>query len=119
MRIEDNVPVIAATESIKAAIIEMSRIGMGMTSVVDSNGRLVGIFTDGDLRRILDQDINLKSTPVSEVMTQSPVTTAAGVLAAELVSLMRDNKIQQIVVLQDDKPVGAINMQDMFRAGIV
>ena len=119
MRTGNSVPVIAETEPLKAAILEMNRIGMGMTSVVDSSGVLVGIFTDGDLRRVLEHDISLSSTPASEVMTRSPVTTVEGVLAAELVSLMRDNKIQQIIVLKDDKPVGAINTYDLLRAGIV
>jgi arabinose-5-phosphate isomerase len=119
MRTSNNVPVIAGHEPIKAAILEMSRIGMGMTSVVDASGQLIGIFTDGDLRRVLDQDIDLKTTAVSEVMTSSPVTTTTGSLAAELVSLMRDNQIQQIVVLEYQKPIGAINMQDLFGAGVV
>ena len=119
MRTGNNVPVIAGNESIKAAILEMSRIGMGMTSVVDDSGLLTGVFTDGDLRRVLDQEIDLKTTAVSQVMTSSPVTTVSGVLAAELGSLMRDNKIQQLVVLESQKPIGAINMQDLFRAGVV
>ena len=119
MRTGNKIPLIAGRESIKAAILEMSRIGMGMTSVVDDDGLLIGVFTDGDLRRVLDQDIDLKITPVSNVMTSSPVTTVCGVLAAELVSLMRDNKIQQILVLDRQKPIGAINMHDLFGAGVV
>jgi len=93
---------------------------MGFTAVVDDEGRLAGIYTDGDLRRTLDQKIDVHNTTIAQVMTRGCTTVAAGMLAAEAVKLMEEKKISGLLVLDDkQRPVGAFNMHDLLRAGVI
>jgi arabinose-5-phosphate isomerase len=88
--------------------------------VVDDGGRLVGIFTDGDLRRVLNRGVDVYSARITEAMTRNPKTTRADRLAAETVQLMRSLKINGLFVVDDDNRVlGALNMHDLFRAGVI
>jgi arabinose-5-phosphate isomerase len=96
----------------------MSSKGLGMTGVVDAQGKLIGIYTDGDLRRTLAERTSI-DTPIAEVMTASPITARPDVLAAELVGLMKQSSISAIIVTDNDKAVGALNMQDLLRAGVL
>mgnify|MGYP006406319667 FL=1 len=91
-----------------------------MTAIVDDNQRLAGIFTDGDLRRILDNRIDVHSTGISQVMTRSCTTANADMLAAQALKLMQDRKINGLIIIDEDgKPVGAMNMHDLLQAGVV
>ena len=94
----EEIPLIADSAILSDALMEMSSKGLGMTGVVDSKQRLVGIYTDGDLRRSLSKKIGI-DTPIVEVMTKSPITTQATVLAAELVAVMKKNSVSAILVL--------------------
>lgn len=114
----EEIPLIADSAILSDALMEMSSKGLGMTGVVDSKQRLVGIYTDGDLRRSLSKKIGI-DTPIVEVMTKSPITTQATVLAAELVAVMKKNSVSAILVTEDDKVVGALNMQVLLRAGVL
>jgi len=96
----------------------MSGKGLGMTAIVDENDKLVGIYTDGDLRRTLAQSTSI-DTPISDVMTANPITISPDVLAAELVTMMKTNSINSVLVAKDNKLVGALNMQDLLRAGVL
>ena len=96
----------------------MTSKGLGMTAVVDDQGKLVGIYTDGDLRRSIAKNIFLE-TPISELMSDKPVTVSSKVLAAELVAMMKQKRISAMLVVDDEKLVGALNMQDLLRAGIL
>jgi len=89
-----------------------------MTGVVNDTGKLLGIFTDGDLRRTLAKQINV-DTPIHEVMTVNPTTSRPDMLAAELVSIMKQHKIGAILVTDDSGVIGALNMQDLLRAGVL
>jgi arabinose-5-phosphate isomerase len=98
----------------------MSRGRMGMTAVVDATGRIVGVFTDGDLRRVLDKVTDFTGARVVELMTPGPRTIRPEALAVEAVQLMERHKINQLVVVDDDdKVVGALNMHDLFRAKVI
>jgi arabinose-5-phosphate isomerase len=91
-----------------------------MTAVVDENQRLVGIFTDGDLRRVLAQQINIHETPISEFMTTNCKVASPSMLAVELLEMMQTHKINGLMITdQAQNLVGAINMHDLLRAGVV
>src|SRR5690554_3547893 len=90
MHADDRIPMVAANATISEALLEMSRKGLGMTGVAAADGTLAGIFTDGDLRRILDQRLDLHSTPIADVMARNPITIKADVLAAQGLKLMED-----------------------------
>lgn len=115
----DDLPQVRCEASFADALLEMTAKGLGMTAVVDDAGQLVGIFTDGDLRRLLMQDIDVRTQKITGVMTAHPVTMVAGQLAAAALQLMESRKINGVFVLQDGKPVGALNMHDLLRAGVV
>jgi arabinose-5-phosphate isomerase len=120
MRSGEAVPAVASSASVSEAVLEMSRKGMGMTAIVDQGGRVEGIFTDGDLRRTLEKPLDLRATPVRQVMSGSPRTIRAERLAAEAVKLMEDHRISQILVVDEDRRLlGALNMHDLFRAKVI
>ena len=120
MRKGADVPSVVDTASLREAVHEMSRGRMGMTAVVDAKGRIVGVFTDGDLRRVLDKVTDFAGARVAELMTPGPRTIRREALAVEAVQLMERHKINQLVVVDDDnKVVGALNMHDLFRAKVI
>ena len=120
MRTGDRVPVVGADASLADALLEISRKGMGMTAVVDAEGRLLGLFTDGDLRRSIERDVNLRGTRVDSVMTRSPRTIGPEALAAEAVEIMESRKSTQLpVVDKAGRLVGALNIHDLFQARIL
>ncbi len=116
----ERVPKVPHTATLSEALLEMSRKGLGMTAVVDSDDHLQGIFTDGDLRRILDQRIDVHTTTIDQVMTKGPVTIAADVLAAQGLKVMEDRKINGLFVVDEhNKLIGALNMHDLLKAGVM
>ncbi|KKC99946.1 MULTISPECIES: arabinose-5-phosphate isomerase KdsD [Photobacterium] len=115
----DRLPVIHQDASIKDALLEVSRQGLGMTAIVDDHQRLSGIFTDGDLRRLLDKRIDIHQTRIGEVMSANPATISSQVLAAEGLKLMEERKINGLLVVDDQQLVGALNMHDLLRAGVM
>ncbi|HSE02178.1 MAG TPA: KpsF/GutQ family sugar-phosphate isomerase [Burkholderiales bacterium] len=120
MRTGENAPRVAHTATALEGMLEVSRGRMGMTVILDGEGRVIGIFTDGDLRRSLEKGVDLSLTPVTRVMTQGPRTIGPGKLAAEAVEIMERFKINQLVVVDDDgKLLGALNMHDLFRAKVI
>jgi len=123
MHKDNDVPTIKNTAFLDDALLEMSQKGLGMTGVVNDKGALCGIFTDGDLRRALSKhsDSNkLNEIAISELMNTKPLTVKAGILAAELISIMQQQSINGVFVVDDNnQAIGAINMHDLLRAGIV
>jgi arabinose-5-phosphate isomerase len=106
--------------SLRDALLEMTQKGLGMTVVTEDDGRLAGIFTDGDLRRTLDHNIDVRQTIIDDVMTAHGKTARAEMLAAEALKIMEDHKISSLVVIDDnDQPIGALNMHDLLRAGVM
>ncbi len=119
MRRDQAVPMVDSGTVLKNALLEMSAKGLGMTTVVDAKRRLLGIFTDGDLRRALDNDVDFQRTPISAIMTPKVKTIAAQALAAEALSVMEDFNITVIVVVNNDlQPVGVVHMHDLLKAGL-
>lgn len=113
------IPQVGPDTSIKDALMEMTQKGLGMTTVLGSNNELLGIFTDGDLRRALDKDIDFHTTPVSEAMTESCTTIHPEKLAAEALQVMEEKKINAIVAVDNDQVMGVLNMHDLLRAGVI
>lgn len=120
MRTGKDIPLVHSDATVSQALLEMSGKGIGMTGIVDDSGALVGVFTDGDLRRALDQGIDIKTTRIGTVMTKNPKSVHAHILAVEALNRMEKSKITALMVVDDDnKPVGALNMHDLLRAGVV
>jgi arabinose-5-phosphate isomerase len=120
MHAGDSLPRVKRGTSLRDALLEMTQKGLGMTVVTEDDGRLAGIFTDGDLRRTLDRNIDVRQTIIDDVMTAHGKTARAEMLAAEALKIMEDHKISSLVVIDDnDLPIGALNMHDLLRAGVM
>lgn len=116
----DNLPLVKHDICITEALYEISKKGLGMTAIVDDQNKLVGIFTDGDLRRVIDAQVNLRTTPIAEVMTRNCVTITDNVLAAQALQVMDSKNINGLIVIdKNDHPIGALNMLDMVKAGVI
>ena len=120
MRSGDRIPAVAADVSLRDGLMEMTEKGLGMTAIVGENGVLEGIFTDGDLRRTLDDGADIHKTKIRDVMHSNCTVTSADVLAAEALHLLEENKITSLLVTDDDNHlVGALNIHDLFREGLM
>jgi len=120
MRKDAAIPTVSENTLLIEGLLEMSRKGLGMTTIIDAAGKLLGIFTDGDLRRALDRKIDVHKTKMAEVMTHRPKSVRLGLLAAEAVHVMQNHSITSLVVVDaDDRVKGALNVHDLMRAGIV
>lgn len=117
----DEIPAVRESATLGDVLVEMSRKRLGMTAVVDDDDRLLGLYTDGDLRRTLaDPDIDVRGTRIVEVMTREPVTIDADALAVEAARLMETRKINALLVIDDSRRVvGALNIHDLLRARVV
>jgi arabinose-5-phosphate isomerase len=121
MHAGDDVPRVQADASLSEALLEMSRKHLGITAVVDDDGRLLGLYTDGDLRRTLDDAaIDLRATRIAEVMTRTPKSIGSDALAVEAAQMMEAHKINALLVVDGDgRVVGALNIHDLLRARVV
>lgn len=117
-RNEDNAIVIVGS-MLKDAIVELSKKGLGMVSIVDENQNLCGVITDGDLRRQLEKDVDVYALRVDEIMTRNPVSISGEHLAVEALKLMQDRNISGMPVLADNKVIGCIRLQTIIRVGII
>jgi len=119
MHTGERIPKVPATARLKNALMEITSKGLGMTCVADESDRLVGIFTDGDLRRVLDQEMDIGGTIIERVMTANPQTCGPDMLAAEALNLMESKKINALVVVDTQTRIlGALNMHDLLHAGL-
>jgi arabinose-5-phosphate isomerase len=120
MRKGDELPMIGPATTLSAGLLEMSRKGLGMTTVVDDSRRVLGIFTDGDLRRTLDRQLDVHSTKMSDVMTVAYKAVQPRMLAAEAVHLMEAHRITSLPVIDEERRlVGALNVHDLLRARVM
>lgn len=116
----DEIPAVANTASLKDALLEMSKKGLGMTAIVDAEQSVLGVYTDGDLRRTLDKDIDIHTAKIADVMTKNCKTLRENILAAEALNYMQQYSINDLLIVDDNnKLIGALNMQDMLRAGVI
>jgi len=118
MHTGDEIPLVRKGQSLSDAIVEMSSKGLGMTGVINGDQQLQGIYTDGDLRRSLEEKHGM-DTPIEKVMSVDPVTVRPDILAAELIAIMKTSSINGIFVTRDGKIKGALNMLDLLRAGVM
>jgi len=120
MRTGNALPAVSASTSLHDGLVEMGRQGLGMTTIVDEQRRLLGVFTDGDLRRILGRSLDLNTATMGSLMTTNPRTVRPRVLAAEAVHLMETYRITALPVVDDAGIlVGALNVHDLLRAGVM
>ncbi len=120
MHTGERIPQVRPGTPLARALVEMTRKGLGMTTIVGPDGRIRGIFTDGDLRRALDVAVDIHHTAVDDVMTRDCWTVAPDMLAAEALNLMDSRKINALAVLDPGgRVIGALNMHDLLRAGVV
>ena len=126
LRLEDimhkgeDLPAISGEALIKDALVEMSLKGLGMTAIIDADNKLIGLFTDGDLRRILDDQVDIHQDKIASVMTQTPTVATADMLAAEALKIMEVKKINGLIIVDShNTPIGAMNMQNLLRSGVL
>ncbi len=120
MRTGEEVPMVGLDTPLAAGLIEMTRKGLGMTAIVDGERRIAGVFTDGDLRRALDGQVDVHATRMRQVMTRHGKSIGPRMLAAEAVHLMEKHRITQLLVVDDDNMlIGALNIHDLLRAGVI
>jgi len=116
----NGIPAVGENAMLSEAILEISRKGLGMTAIVDQAQHLLGIYTDGDLRRTLEKKLDFTTTPVSAVMSKQPRTIGPDQLAAEAVQLMDQYNINQMLVVDTNNTlVGALNMHDLLHAKVI
>ena len=117
----DTLPKVSENATLSEALLEMSTKGLGMTTVCDADNKLIGLFTDGDLRRLLDHgEVSIHTLSVSDVMQRQFTSVAVGILAAEALRIMDEKRINALPVVDaNGSLVGALNMHDMLRAGVV
>ena len=120
MHCDNEVPSVRADMSLKQGLLEMTRKGLGMTAITDNENHLLGVFTDGDLRRVLDTGMSFNSTQMQDVMTANCHTAKDQQLAAEILGLMQKLRINSIPVTNDkNELIGALNMHDLLSAGVI
>ena len=120
MRRGADLPVVGEATTLSSGLLEMSRKGLGLTAITDGQGRVLGIFTDGDLRRTLDRQVDVHRTTMGEVMTRDCKVIGPEELAAEAVRMMEQHRITGLLVADEDRRlVGALNVHDLLRAGVM
>jgi len=120
MHVGEQIPAVLESAFISEALLEMTEKKLGMTAIVNAQNQVSGIFTDGDLRRMLSKNLNIHTTSIMEVMTPQCTVIKANILAAEAMQIMERKKINALIVVDDQQhAIGALNMHDLVRAGIV
>jgi len=120
MHKEEAIPAVAEDASLKDALLEMSKKGLGMTAITSADQTVLGVYTDGDLRRTLDNDVDIHNAKIGDVMTKNCKTLIENTLAAEALSFMQEHSINDLLIVDNNnKLIGALNMQDMLRAGVI
>lgn len=120
MHVGDKMPQVPESALVTEALLEMTEKKLGMTTVVDSSNKIVGIFTDGDLRRLLGTKLDITNTGIKDVMTADCTVIPPDILAAEAMQIMEQKRINALAVVDEQhRAIGALNMHDLIRAGIV
>jgi arabinose-5-phosphate isomerase len=117
--IQNEKPHVQPGTPLKEVIMEISRRRLGITAVLDDSGELLGVITDGDLRRMLEKQVSLEAATAAQIMTANPKTIDAGELAIDALELMRENNITQLPVLSNNQYVGVIHLHDLIKEGLI
>ena len=115
----DEIPIVFEKDKLATGLIEMSEKALGMTAVLNNKNELVGIFTDGDLRRTLENKVDIQNTYMQEVMKKDPYIMSSETLAYNAVAIIQEMKITSLLVVEDKTVIGALNIHDLFRAGVM
>jgi len=115
----DEIPIVYETDKVASGLIEMSEKALGMTAVLNNKNELVGIFTDGDLRRTLENKVDIQNTYMKEVMKKDPYVMSGETLAYNAVAIIQEMKITSLLIVKDKAVIGALNIHDLFRAGVM
>ncbi|MDJ0877002.1 MAG: KpsF/GutQ family sugar-phosphate isomerase [Halieaceae bacterium] len=116
----DELPRVSAGTLLDEALVEVSSKGLGLTTVLDNGGQLLGVFTDGDLRRALDNEMDIHATTIETVMNADPITIDKEILAAEALHIMEERTITGLIAVDDNRrPTGVVKLQDILKAGVV
>jgi arabinose-5-phosphate isomerase len=119
MHKNDEMPLVSENAPLSEALMEMNSKGLGVTGLINESDELTGIYTDGDLRRTLTAEVDIKA-PMAEFMTKDPITVGNSMLAAELVALMKQRNINAVFVVDEqNRPIGALNMHDLLKSGVL
>ena len=119
MHKDNEIPIVYETDKLASGLIEMSEKALGMTAVLNDNNELVGIFTDGDLRRALENKVDIQSTYMKEVMSKDPYIMNEDTLAYNAVATIQEMKITSLLIVKNKRVIGALNIHDLFRAGVM
>ena len=119
MHTGDEIPYVSESDKLSTGLIEMSQKALGMTAVINDKNELTGIFTDGDLRRTLEKKVDIENTLMHQVMSKKPFVISPDQLATNAVEILQGKKITSLIVAQKNKIVGALNIHDLFRAGLM
>ena len=114
----DQIPKVLAHQTIRDGILEMNLKGLGMTLVVSQNNALLGIFTDGDLRRAIDSEYHLKTTQIEKVMSKKPKIISGDTLASDALRIMHQSKITSLVVSENEQISGVVHLHDILKTGL-
>ena len=117
--IQNEKPHVQTGTPLKEVILEISRRRLGITAVLNNSGELLGVITDGDLRRMLEKQVSLEAATAEQIMTANPKTIDAGELAIDALELMRENNITQLPVLSNNQYVGVIHLHDLIKEGLI
>ena len=119
MHTGDEIPVVYESDKLASGLIEMSEKALGMTVVLNQTDDLVGIFTDGDLRRTLENKVDIQNTFMKEVMSKDPYIIKKETLAYNAVAKIQEKKITSLIIVEGKKVIGALNIHDLFRVGVM
>jgi len=119
MHTGDELPKVSPNTPMNQVLYEISNKRLGLTTIVDAEEHLLGIFTDGDLRRVFDMGIDFQKATIQEVMTSGGIRVRPNMLAVDALNLMQNKNITALLVADDDRLLGVVHMHDMLRAGVV
>ena len=119
MRTDDAIPQVKLDTSVMDAMLELSRTGLGLVAVCDNDRQVKGVFTDGDLRRVFDMGVDVRTLGIADVMTPGGIRVRPGTLAVDVLNLMQSRHITSVMVADGDQLLGVVHMHDLLRAGVV
>jgi arabinose-5-phosphate isomerase len=117
--VENEKPQVRTDQSVKEVIVEMTRKRLGVTAVIGTDGKLAGIITDGDLRRMLEKSDSIEKIQARDILTQNPKTILPSEMAVNALDIMRKNEIMQLVVAENDHYLGIIHLHDLVKEGLI